>query len=102
MAEKQNQNTSKYYIKESLNYYAAFFAGVAEKSDEVAMESLTKIRSVDSQAEKRLNEQELKYYKNRRTQLMRLFRVRLVEDLKGQIEQEILDKAENLVKDFEL
>lgn len=101
MALKDDVEQSKHFITQALSCYAAFFAGIAEDSEEHALSSLNEISNVDNKAQEELNEKELAYYMRRRTELMRIFRTRLVDELKGQVEDEILLRAEKLVADFE-
>ena len=92
---------SKPYVKDALNYYAAFFAELASGSEESASKNLVQIKDIDRAAQKNLTSEDLEYYKHQRTSLMRVFRQRLMTELRGQVEQSILEKAEKLVIDFE-
>ena len=92
---------SRKMVREALNHYAAFFAGVTEGHQEAALNNLARIKEIDASAESTLQNESLDYYRHKRTQLMRLFRLRLIDQLKDQVKQDVLEKAEALVSELE-
>ncbi len=91
----------KQFVEQAIGYYAAFFADLTAGANEQASHQLELIRETDKRAERELAEKGFEYYKNRRTYLMRLFRHRLCEELKGQVEEQLLAQVEKLVEDLE-
>jgi len=88
---------SKKFIRKALEEYASFFRNMADGNLEHSSQDLQRLKATDKEAEFILSSEEISYYRTRRTQLMRLFRKRLVSDLKGQVEKEIVDQVEELV-----
>ena len=95
-----NGSTASKIIQEALVHYASFFAKIADGEPNPEKE-LENIKSLDRRAIESLDDNNLTYYQSKRTQLMRIFRERLVSELSGQIEKEVIRKAESLVKSFE-
>jgi len=92
---------SRPYLEQALTHCAACFASMSQGAQEEAESRLAKIRDIDMKAKSRLKEDEYENYLKRRRHLTGLFGRRIVEELKGQVQQEILANAQALIQAFE-
>lgn len=92
---------SREFIKDALSEYAGFYRALASGNNQKASGHLQGIQSIDSHAKLKLVGDELQYYRQRKSQLMRLFRTRLVTAMEGQLEDNLIAQVEKIVVDLE-
>lgn len=98
----QASEQTRTFVKNALGHFAAFFAELAGSEEDAAVAQLKMVSKVDAEAEQTLPPEQFDYYQHRRAYLMRIFRYRLFDSLRGQIEQAVLERAEELVREIEL
>ncbi|MCI5066774.1 hypothetical protein MRY87_13720 [bacterium] len=89
-------------VKQSLRYYAKFYAELTHENTEAAEEALGEIEKIDEFVAQRYPEENYEGYLERRTRLMRIFHLQLMERIQGEVEQEIFLKAEQLIEKFQV
>ena len=96
----QKELTSRFYVQQYLEHYAAFFANISCQRENEAYDEIREMQSIDERAERMLDAEKLKAYRTRRTRLANLFKSRLEGELSGQIEKDTIERAEDLVRKF--
>ena len=89
------------YIEQALTHLAAYFAGVARGAHDQADEQVRQISNIDLKARSQLNPSEYETYITRRKQLLSLFGRRVVFELRGQVEEEVLERTQELIAAFD-
>lgn len=92
--------TPRFYLQQYLEHYAAFFAHISCSREDDAYGEIREMQGIDDRAERLLDMEKLKVYRTRRTRLTGLFKSRLEGELKDQIEKQVIERAEELVKKF--
>jgi hypothetical protein len=89
------------YIQESLREYAAFFVHIVEGRSHEVDSAANALRLIEEKARQSLSKRELGMFHSRKSALMGLFRERLFEELKDQVQFDVLEQATDLLKNFE-
>ncbi|MCB0334256.1 MAG: hypothetical protein KDD55_12195 [Bdellovibrionales bacterium] len=90
------------HVRKALKQYGAFFASVAQRSEEGASSALNQISAIDSLAKQSLEDDQYSYYWNRRNYLMGLFYEQLVREVHGQVQEDLIREAKGLIDKLEI
>lgn len=95
-----DKDDAREFVKEALTLYAAFFAAIAHSDETGSVAHLSKVKEVDAKAAAALSPANFDFYRERRSELMRLFRKRLIEELQGEVEADLIRRAQELIDKY--
>ncbi|MCB0354588.1 MAG: hypothetical protein KDD64_13725 [Bdellovibrionales bacterium] len=89
---------SKRFIQQSLECLAAYFVCLADGSKDEAQNALDILSSTDSRAEAELSAADFSYYRQKRSQLSKIFTERLLDELRDQVHADVAQEVRSLVQ----
>ncbi|MCB0319958.1 MAG: hypothetical protein KDD60_03470 [Bdellovibrionales bacterium] len=89
-------------VRKAITHYARFYALLASDLPGEAEAELHSLKNLDSAVRERVSESEFTSYFEKRSQLMRIFRTRLLEATSDQLQENVLLQAQRLVEKLEV
>jgi len=102
MSQQELPEHLRLQIRTALTHYAKFYAHLVSDNASDAEHELRLIGEVDKRIRAKESNLSFQAYHRKRTQLMRIFRSQLIKTIEGQVQEEILKKAESLIGKLEI
>lgn len=96
--EESSYDPIRFHVRSALKHYATFFAHLAGGEKESAEAVLRSIQRLDQSVEKSLSREDCDAYYEKKDRLMKIFHHQLMTELKGQVQDQVLRDATELLQ----